>query len=618
MKKIRLLFIFFLLSDVYYAQKTVEANIKTNKQDTLFQKIVDIGKKSQKQVSQYNILNVQNQFDFTGKPLTVLKKYTRSAGMNVDWKLELETIDNFLKGGDSLTILLKKTQAQLASFPETSLDNYYKYLNKFSEILGQNNRLVVSTNYKYFDNLREMGRVNYETRNISTLIISPGTYSKKLENKLTKLLNKNKAVIINKTNYVNFLRQALGVNIDYLKLFELNNDLIAFEKYYSKFFISLDAPSSNCKNLTFIGFTENGSPSGFGLLINPSKQLILCGFWDDSFPILLYSVNTYYNSKKDEDFYRYIVPQSTDGEYPRRKIDFHFVEYKDTDFRTFNIYIGECDNNNNGRVGFGCFFYEDFDKEKLFYYQGKWNVKGEKHGEGMFYNNGFLYNGNYSNGELVSGTLKWPDKKTTYKGSFKNSKMHGMGKKVNADGTVQEGLFENGSFSKSKAQLEKEQKEKEEENERRLAQLAMEQKLREEQLEAKAEKEAKERVARIKALEAQQKTRARKEEQTSISTKQSNSGYHQPQLIDMPCEYCNKEFNKPRHGYKCRVESEKITNPGFILCSDCFGYGYKTTNIGCDCDFGWCYEKDCHVWNCEDGWRKCYNCDGKGKVQVYR
>jgi hypothetical protein len=475
MKRIILLFSLFLLFDAINAQKSIDANIKVNKKDVLFQKIVDIGKQSKKQVSQYNKLNVQNQFDFTSKPLSVLQKNISSEGIYIDWKLELETLDNFLKGGDSLTILLKKTQGELASFPETSLINYYNFLNRFSEILGQNNRLVVSSNYKNLYKIKDMGRVNYETKNISTLIISPGIYSKKLENKLAKLLSKNKAIIINKENYVNFLREAFSVNIDYLKLYELNNDLVALEKYYSKFFKNLDAPNSNCKNLTFIGFTENGAPSGFGLLINPSKQLISCGFWDDSFPILLYSVNTYYNSKKDEDIYRYIVPQSTNGKYSRRKIDFDFREYKDTDFRTFNIYFGECNNNNNGRVGYGCFFYEDYSKEKLFYYQGKWNVDGQKHGEGMLFNNGFLYNGNYSNGELISGTLNWPDKKTTYTGSFKNSKMHGMGKKVNADGTVQEGLFESDSFIKTQNQIAEEQRQYEIEMERKkIAELLVE------------------------------------------------------------------------------------------------------------------------------------------------
>lgn len=515
MKKIVLLFSLFLLFDAYYAQKTIDTNIKTNKQDVLFQKIVDIGKKTQKQVSQYNKLNVQNQFDFTGKPLSVLQKNTSSAGMYIDWKLELETLDNFLKGGDSLTIFLKKTQEQLASFPETSLDSYYKYLDKFSEILGQNNRLVVSTNYKYFNKLREMGRVNYETNNISTLIIAPGTYSKKLEKRLTKLLSKNKAIIINNTNYVNYLRQALNVNIDYLNLFELNKVLISLEKYYLTFFKTLEAPNSAYKSLTYIGYTDNGLPSGFGLLINPDKQLISCGFWDESFPIILYSVNTFYNSKKNEDYYKYVVPESKNGKYARRKIDFNFREYKGTDFRTFNIYFGECNNDNDFRMGHGCYFYEDFDKENLIYYQGKWNVDGEKHGEGLNFNNGFVYSGNYIKGELNSGTLTWPDKKTTYTGSFKDSKMHGMGKKVNADGSVQEGLFENGSFSKSLVQLEEERLEKEE-NDRRLNQLAMEEKLREEK--EREEKEQKEKV---------------KYDPKIIYTHKSKT----------KCDYCAKTFN---------------------------------------------------------------------------
>lgn len=475
-----------VLSSIGNAQNSQEVDLKTSKEDSLFQKIYKLGKFYNSKISFYNSDNVQNQFDFNSKPLDVMQKNISIEATKLNWKSELELLEYFFRGGDSLQLLLKRTQDGISAFPNMSLDFYYNCVLSFSETLGKNNRLIVSTNPKYLFNLKEMGQVKYVTSKFSKLIISPGIYSKKLEKKLAKYLTKNKVLNIDKANYIDFLQNSLNVNKEYLRLFELRRELILLESYYSSFIKKLNVPNETYKNLTFIGYTNKGIPNGFGLLLNNNKQLISTGFWEESFPVLLYSVNTYFNSKKDEDYYKYIVGPSPDGKYKQRKIDFDFSQYKDKDIRTFNVYFGEC--NNNGREGYGCYFFQNYTKENLIYYQGQWNTDGKQEGKGTSFNNGYTYTGNWVAGNFITGSMTWPDKKTIYTGSFKDFKMHGMGKKVNADGVVQEGLFENGTFIKSLAQIEQEKIQREQEEEKRMALLLLEEKLRELKNEAEKQK----------------------------------------------------------------------------------------------------------------------------------
>lgn len=85
-----------------------------------------------------------------------------------------------------------------------------------------------------------------------------------------------------------------------------------------------------------------------------------------------------------------------------------------------------------------------------------------------------------------------------------------------------------------------------------------------------------------------------------------------------PCSFCNREVTKPslKNNPRCQTEYTKMTNPGYRLCTTCKGYGHKvTTGRKCDCidGIGWCYDGECPIRSCDNGWEKCSSCNGTGQ-----
>ena len=81
------------------------------------------------------------------------------------------------------------------------------------------------------------------------------------------------------------------------------------------------------------------------------------------------------------------------------------------------------------------------------------------HGQGTYtWDDGSKYVGEYKDGKRHGqGTLYWKSKskifnnipaETTYIGQWMDEKMHGQGTATFADGTVKDGLWENGEFIK--------------------------------------------------------------------------------------------------------------------------------------------------------------------------
>jgi hypothetical protein len=452
------------------------ANLK-NQNDSLFKHIASIGNLSKKEISQYNISKIHNHFDFNEKPLSVLTENTNLIGLKLNGFKEKEILDNFLRGVDSLPIIIKDIENSLSNYPKISLDGYYKTSKEFSDYISNNNRIIISESYKTLSKHKDLGRVNYRDKEFSFLVIPPRTYSKRLEKKLKRSITKNKVILINNENLESNLRRVYKVTREYQELYE---NLIKYQNlknYASTFFKVLNAPDKSYKDFNYIGQLNNGVPSGFGYLLNDNKQLICSAYWDEGFPVILYSVNIYHNSKSLDQFHRYIAPISSNGKYNRRLIDFIVTEYTDNDIRTFNIYIGDC-NEKNVKSGFGCYFFEDSNKSSLQYYKGNWGNGGNRHGEGTHFSNGKTYSGAWVNGEILNGTITWPDK-STYTGGINKYQMNGMGKKTFSNGSAEEGLFENGSFIKSLVQIQQEEKQKQEEEERKAVALALEQTLQE-------------------------------------------------------------------------------------------------------------------------------------------
>jgi len=116
----------------------------------------------------------------------------------------------------------------------------------------------------------------------------------------------------------------------------------------------------------------------------------------------------------------------------------------------------------------------------------------------------------------------------------------------------------------------------------------------------------------LSAVQNQMFNQALNGSSTSSSSSSNNKSNGSKQ-----CPYCNKEVSKPslKNNPRCQSEYTKTTNPGYVLCSTCNGYGYKITNLHCDCidGIGWCYDKDCPVSGCDNGWYKCSHCNGTGQ-----
>jgi hypothetical protein len=444
-------------------------NSMSNSSDSVFNSISSIGSLTSKAISQYNLNKVNNTYDFYNKPLSILAKIPDDVILQLNGLKEKKILDNFLKGVDSIPLAILKIEEALSAYPKISLDGYFRVSQEISELISNNNRILVlgdsfKKNYKKYNKLRKYGRVRLEhNSDFNFVIIPPSISSKRMERKLAKLTSKKTALIFNKENKEEFFRKIYKVSIEYARLYENNINLKKMSEYASTFFTTLNSSDASSKTFSYIGKTNNGIPVGFGYLLNDNKQLICSAYWDEGFPLVLYSVNIYYNPKSSNQFYKYIIPRSPNGTYNKRKIELDVLDYEKTDVRTFNIYFGEC-NDNNMRNGFGCYFWEVADKNNLQYYQGNWGGSGQRNGEGTQYINNVSTFGKWNNGELSNGTISWPDK-SIYKGAIKDLKMHGIGKKTYENGKIEEGLFENGYLSKTLAQLQQEliQKQREQE-----------------------------------------------------------------------------------------------------------------------------------------------------------
>jgi hypothetical protein len=593
MKKIIILIGLLLSFDRYNAQNSTITYTQTSKEDEFFQEILEMGKDWNKPNSRYNTNNIHNQFDFTLNPLAVSDQNFIEAS-KINFKFEEETLDYFIKGGDSLVVLLKNTDEELSNF-KIYIESYYRYYQKFSEIFKKKRRLFVSSDFKNFDNIKEMGFEYRDSININYMVI-PYESSKKLEKKLQKKIERNEVTSLTSDNLSQYLLKTFNISKEQLELNEYQKELIELKKYYSNFFKRLAKGISDDYNynISFVGYTLNGKPNGFGLLLNPNKQIISYGYWNDGFPALIYSLNTYHNKLADNDSYKHVMKRKGDKYY---MIKFDTKELKDKEIKSFNIYIGECDNN-EGKFGYGNCFYEHHNKDSLVYYQGYWN-RGKKHGKGVLFNAGYKYDGEWIDGSISSGTLIWPDNKTRYIGAFLDSKMHGMGKKIDADGKIFEGLFENDLFVKSKEQLEKERLEREE-TEKRLAAIALEEKYKKYVNEGDNFMKDNKYQSAVNSYKQAIDLNFKKDEVLLSKYANAFKIYDQWKKENeyYICSWCNKKDYKNNNGdYIAHYHYGKISSCGN---GEAYSYPLRGDNIS---KFGpYCSDKCC--WAARDNWKQ--------------
>ena len=455
-----------------------------------FEYLVTLGKSWSKPISQYDTIGIHNQFDFTEKPFSVLSENNVPKGTELNFTVESKKLDYFLKGGDSLVVLLAAKKSELATYPHYLLNKYNTSLNEYSSRLERNYRIIVSSENNVFDKVKEIGYLNADN-GFTALLISSDKKTKKLERQLAKILKKQNAISLDKSNLQDYLLKMYGFSPEYpVQYQELNDCIEKLEKvkaYFSNYFIRLNSPGSY-SSFSYIGANVNSVPNGYGILLNDKKKILMTAYWEDGFPTLLYSLNNYHYKNRDESkLHKYVVPESSNKKYKRRVIELYAQYYSQSNIGCFDIYLGECDNNDS-RFGYGCYFHDNSNKNKFTYFSGMWGKDGKKNGFGKLISDKYEYAGEWSNSELLSGKLTWPDKSAEYSGQFNQLRMHGMGKKISANGVVEEGLFENGSFMKSLAQIEQEKIQQEQEQAKREVLLALEKTLSELKMAADNEK----------------------------------------------------------------------------------------------------------------------------------
>jgi hypothetical protein len=104
---------------------------------------------------------------------------------------------------------------------------------------------------------------------------------------------------------------------------------------------------------------------------------------------------------------------------------------------------------------------------------------------------------------------------------------------------------------------------------------------------------------------------ANNESNTQSSTIQANCSYCNGTGA---CPNCSNEVKKRYMDDRCSWKERNEIKFGYIICRNCYGLGFTTTNLNCDCPngVGWCYEKDCWSGGCIDGWVFCKECNYNG------
>lgn len=446
-----------------------------------------LGSKSDKEISSYNLKYVHQAFDFNENPLAVTEQepnasYGKPYSQEEKKKLEdllrgleklkydsiiltdsLKRYGNCLSNGCPEKIALYKALTESYQIIDLG-DLWATYSKKIEKSCDWTPEEMQHLNGRFFRTNIKQEDYDYSYHPVNELNINPIRVDKKskhLYKILNKVIDKNPNVIVS-DNKKDFIKTHSGLDEVFFNLTaereKVKEIITTVEKNY---FIPLKPQKYYEGKLQYVGSSINGVPEGFGYLLNQKKQLMLAAHWNEGFPTILYNVNIYLDPETESLYYSY----KGENKHANKYISLIPLKYKESGHNTYDLYIGEFKYNQaeniNERSGSGCYFFNSWTKTNLQYYKGEW-ANGKRNGQGIHNDNGTIYNGDYSNGNLIKGTCTWLDK-GVYTGEFKEYRMHGMGKKINADGSVLEGLFENGSFSKTLAQLEEEKKQKEQE-----------------------------------------------------------------------------------------------------------------------------------------------------------
>ena len=153
----------------------------------------------------------------------------------------------------------------------------------------------------------------------------------------------------------------------------------------------------------------------------------------------------YVGAFKDDKWNGYGTAKSGDGDTFIGMWKDNFAVKGKVIFANGDIYVGKIDKKGNA-IGEGTYVYANGDK-----YVGEWRTD-KKNGQGTItFASGSIYVGDWKNDKRTGqGTFtygpksKWAGDK--YVGGWKNDKRNGKGKYTYADGTIKEGIWENGKL----------------------------------------------------------------------------------------------------------------------------------------------------------------------------
>lgn len=239
----------------------------------------------------------------------------------------------------------------------------------------------------------------------------------------------------------------------------------------------------------------------------------------------------------------------------------------------------------------------------IYEYGEKWVGEirdGEKTiGKGTYYyNGGDKYNGTFNSDENIAdgpGEYHWQNG-DKYIGNFKDGKINGYGKVTYSSGSIAEGIWENEELVEDYHKNNNAKNKSEATSKTNSVNPAL----------LIALKAADDYIKNPEPF----KSNSTSNSSASKSTKSNNSVKG-----SKPCSNCNKVIKKPYLLDRCKTEWRNESKPGYVKCGSCEGYGFRTTNVGCDCPngIGYCFKENCSVSSCKNGWIGCSSCNRTGQ-----
>jgi hypothetical protein len=594
----------------YKGEKSMDKNKETELKNDFnkFDSLSNIEKK----YKAYNYyegvrIDVTEKTAYTFLELKGMKLFCFEPG---SWMIHKEKLEKFGFNGSKLENSHNLCRLYFAYNPKTEKYHHILFFN-LDELYAQKLHL---NQFNYYYEVKE--KVIYSN------------ISQPLKGKFKKFVKKHTDIVteIDETEKMSVLQKLTNIDdgTKYLNYRDNSNKV-------SKAIYELTYSRKIKINNDYFYWGENNvlNANGVGYFVNQNtNEILISAFWKDGYPQTIFDLYFYKNTK----------------EYSLKNKTNLFQIFETPNNSNSHYYFGQCKSKSNSNTF-------------------------EKNGKGDYFWQDKSYSGDWLNNERSGfGTLTWnigkKDEKY-YVGSHLNGKCNGLGKiykcvdyKNKKFEFESEGYYNNDKWEKSIEDYQNEQRVKQEQ------QLIAEQFANslssgkyDDALEKICEKivgvsmfvgknqGAKELETQINSLEENTLGhKMTKEEQNYFSnyldkymkvlntglqilnTSSSNQSSSRSSSYSSSngdaknncsscsgtgqCYQCSKTVKKKFYKGNGSWDERNEIKLGYLLCKNCYGYGYKTTNINCD---GWCPDGVCSYRSCMDGWIFCSDCNSNGK-----